>query len=641
MALAFLRRHRKWFNWFLVVVIASFIYFYIPAFQGGEAGTQSEALATVGGLPITVGEFQRAYVAQRQQLERMSQRRLDEATLRSFNLEQRVLEGLVSDRLMTLEAQRLGLSVDDATVAREITRMPELQDNGRFVGAAEYRRRLEMGGGTPQEFEQSVRGSLLRTRLEALVASGAGASIADAEREFRKRNERVTVEYALVDAARFKSGVAADDAEAQARFEADREAYRVPEKRVLGFALVDAAALEARVTVTDRDLEAYYQERQDDFRQEEQACASHILIKVKSQGNAEGHSDDEARRIASGLLEELARGGDFSALAKRSSEDPGSASTGGDLSCFPRGRMVPEFDNAAFSLSPGETSDLVRTPYGYHIIRLASRRDESVMPLSQVKERVRRIVLNRRVEALAEEAARELGEALRKGRSLEEAAKAQGLAVQKSAPLARGETLPPLDSARLVARAFELKPGELEREAFPVSRGLAFIQLAEVQAPRLPELKEVMERVKADVLEQKALAAARSKAGELKAGAERQGLEKAAVALGLVRKQTPSPVGRGEPLGDLGASLGLDELVYSLPLKTLSAPVRVPSGFAVLRVLERSAFDPVEFEKQKAPLLASLREQRRSELFQAYLAQLRQRTPMTRNAEAMRRVSSR
>jgi peptidyl-prolyl cis-trans isomerase D len=640
MALAFLRRHRWWFNWFLVLVIASFIYFYIPT-PGGQAGTPGEVLATVGGAPIRVREFQRAYMAQRQQLERMSQRRLDEATLRSFGLEQRVLDGLVTEQLVRLEAERLGVTVDDQAVAREIARMPGLQDAGRFVGVAEYRRRLEMQGSTPQEFEESVRAGLLQARLESLVASGASASAADAEREFRRRNERVKVEYARVDAARYEPQAPAGDEAAKARFEAGREAYRLPEKRVLSYALVDRQALEARVTVTERELEAYYQERREDFRQEEQVCASHVLVKVKSEAGGEGHAEDEARRIAEGLLAELRAGADFAAVAQRASEDAGSAERGGDLDCFPRGQMVPEFDNAVFSLAPGELSDLVRTPYGFHVIRLAARRDEGVVPLSQVKERVRRIVLNRRVEGLAEEAAQGVSAALRKGRALEDAAKSQGLALSKSAPFARGETPPPLDSPSLSARAFELKPGEVEREGFAVSRGIAFVELAEVQPTRLPEFAEVAERVKADLQREQALAAARVKAEELKALAERQGLEKAATALGLVRKETPSPVGRGQALGDLGDSLALDDAVYSLPVKTLSAPLRAGHGWAVLRVLERTAFDPVEFERQKGAILASLREQRRGELFRAYLAQLRQKTPAVHNAEALRRVSSR
>jgi peptidyl-prolyl cis-trans isomerase D len=640
MALAFLRRHRWWFNWFLVLVIASFIYFYIPT-PGGEAGTPGEVLARVGGLPITARDFQRAYFAQRQQLERMSSRRLDDATLRAFGLERRVLDGLVTERLVSLEARRRGIVVDDQSVARAIARLPGLQDGGRFVGVDEYRRRLELQGTTPREFEEAVRAGLLQDRLESLVASAAAVSPADAEREFRRRHERAKLEYVLLDAARFKPQGPVGDAEAQARLEAGREAYRVPEKRVLSYVLVDRQALEGRVTVTDRELEAYYQERREDFRQEEQVCASHVLVKVKAEEGGEGRPEPEARRAAEALLAELRGGADFAAVAKRASEDAGSAPRGGELGCFPRGQMVPEFDNVAFSLSPGELSDLVRTPYGYHLIRLASRREETVEPLSQVKERVRRLVLERRVEALADEATQGLAAALQKGRGLEQAAKAQGLAVQKSAPLARGEALPPLDSARLVARAFELKPGAVEPEAYAVSGGFAFVQLAEIQPSRIPEFKEVAERVKADLAREQALAAARAKAEELEALAERQGLEKAALGLGLVRKETPSPVGRGEAVGDLGAGLALDDVVHALPEKALSAPVRVADGWAVLRVLERTAFDPVEFERQKLEVTAALRLRRRGELFQAYLAQLRERTPVTSNAEALRRVTSR
>ena len=641
MALAFLRRHRWWFNWFLVLIIASFVYFYIPAFRSGEPGSPGESLTVVGGLPISVGEFERSYLDQRRRLEQMAQRRLDDATLRSFRLEERVLDGLISDRLVRIEAQRLGLSIDDEAVARYIAGMPAFQESGRFVGAAEYRRRLGAQGLNTQDFEASVRTSLLRQRLVELVGDGASDSPAAAEREFRRRSEQIKLEYVLVDAARYRPEVQIGESEVQAQFDAHKEAYRIPEKRVVSYLLVDTRSLESRVSVTDHDIDAYYQEHKEEFRQQEQACASHILVKVKSDSNPDGHPEDAARRLAQGLLDEVNKGGDFAAIARRASEDKGSASRGGDLDCFPRGRMVPEFDQEAFSLSAGQTSGLVRSPFGFHIIRVTSRQEEALLPLARVKDRIRQQVLAQRVQALAEEKAQAIAEALRRGKSLAEAGQPQGFDVQKSVPLARGESLAPLDSQLLVARAFELKAGAVDREPFLVSGGVAFIGLPEVQPSRLPELAQVVERVRADLLEQKAFERAREAAQQLASQAEAQGLEKAATARKLVRKETAGLVSRGQPLGDLGVGQALEDVAYALPEKTLSQPVRVAAGYAILRVLDKKPFDPVEFEKQKVGLMASLREELSNQMFEAYLSQVRERVPIERNVEALRRVTAR
>ncbi len=638
MALAAMRRHRRWLFGFLWLVIAAFIILYIPAFQGADAGSPGEAVARVGGLPITVGEFRRSYLQQRQRLEQLYQGRLDADALRSMGLEEQVFSGLVDDRLVELEARRLGLTVDDATLARETA--ARFQENGRYIGTDELRRRLELQGRTVEEFEQWLREALLRERLERIVTDGVAVTPGEAEREFRRRTEQVKAEYALVDAASFRAASAVSDDEAARRFAADRDAYRIPEQRAVQYLLVDEAALQGRVAVTDREIEGYYQEHRDDFKEPEEACASHILVKVKAQPEAtEGHPEDEARKLADNLLAQVKAGGDFAAVAKKSSEDKGSAPGGGDLGCFGRGRMLPAFENAAFSLNPGEVSEVVRSDFGYHIIKLTSRKEETVPPLTQVKDRIRQTLLAQRTQALGEEKMVAVAAALRKGKGLEEAGREQGLVMKKSAPFARGATLPPpLSSSALQARAFELKAGQVEPEPFAVPSGYVFVALAEVQPPRVPELKEVQARVKADLAEEMALQAARAKARELSGRAAKEGLEKAASSLGFVRKETPGLVGRGQPLGDLGTGSALEDAAFALPQGALSDAVRTSAGYAVLRILEKKAFDPAAWEGQKASIVAGLKDQRRQQLFRAYLSQARQRYTVERRPEAFQRV---
>ena len=210
--------------------------------------------------------------------------------------------------------------------------------------------------------------------------------------------------------------------------------------------------------------------------------------------------------------------------------------------------------------------------------------------------------------------------------------------MQKSAPLARGEARPPLMSPTLVARAFEMKVGEVEREGFPLPQGAAFIALAEVQPSRLPELKEAADRIKNDLTDEKAFAKAKAVAESLKIKAEKLGLDKAAGGAGLVRKETPALTGRGAPLGDLGTGAALEEVAFRIPEKVFSDPVRTAGGYAVLRVVERKAFDPVAFAAQKAQTTASLRQQKRNELFRACLNQARDRHPVDRRADVLKRV---
>jgi peptidyl-prolyl cis-trans isomerase D len=460
MALAFMRRHKKWLHIFLWMtipaMIIAFVALYIPT-ESARAGNPGGVLAEVGGEPITLGEYQRAYRRQRERLEQMYQGRLEPEMLERFGLKEQTLQSLVEQKLIALEANRLGLGVDDEALAREIATSPALQENGRFLGAAEVRRRLELRGISEQEFQESIRAELLGQRHLGVVTDGVSVSPAEVEREYRRRTEQVKLEYVLVDAPAEAAADAPTDAEASARFQAKPEAYRIPEKRVVSYLLVDPQALQARVTVTEADLASYHREHKAEFRQPEQTCASHILVKVKQSPEAkEGHTEEEAKKLAQAALDQVKGGADFAEVAKKISEDKGSAERGGDLSCFGRGRMVPEFDNVAFSLPVGQISDLVKTGFGYHVIRVSSRTEEQDLPLSAVKERIRGTLLAQRTQAQATAQAQQVSAALAKGRKLEEAAKETGLAVQKSPALARGAVEPPLDSPALLSRAFEL-----------------------------------------------------------------------------------------------------------------------------------------------------------------------------------------
>ena len=503
MALAFMRRHKKWlaaFLWLSIpALIVTFVALYIPS---GDAatGTSDGVVAKVGGERVTANEFQRAYRRQRDQLQRMyPQGQLDAAMMERLGIREQTLQGLVEQKLVALEAARLGLRVDDETLARELRTSPALQENGVFIGVAEIRKRLDQAGITEEEFQESMRADLVAQRLQSVVTDGVAVSPSEVEREYRKRNERAKVEYVKVVAP--AAPAAASDAEAAARYQAKPDAYKLPERRVVSYVLVAGEALRSRVTVTEAELETYWRDHKDEFVSPEEACASHILVKVKAGPEAPGgHPDAEAKAIAQAAIGQLKSGADFAAVAKKVSEDEGSAAQGGDLGCFARRSMVQEFANAAFTLPIGEVSDLVKTNFGYHIIRVSSRQEQRERALSEVKEGIRARLSSERTQALAQSQVQSMSAALAGGRSLEAAAKELGLTVQKSAPLARGAADPPLASPQLSARAFELKVGETAREPFFVGPGeQAFIALVEVQAPRVPALSEVQAQVKAEI----------------------------------------------------------------------------------------------------------------------------------------------
>src|SRR5262245_53304494 len=220
MALAVMRRHKRWLYIFLWLVIATFILFYVPSFQSATgAGTPGELLAKVGGLSITVGDYQNAYRRQARFYDRIYQGRLDAATRRRMGLERQAFDSLVEEKLVELEARRVGLSVSDDALLRAIATDPRYQRDGHYVGPTDIKRYLQAEGISEAEFEKSERLNLLRQKLQDLVTASVTVSDAEVEKEFRRRTEQVKAEYVLVDSARYRAQVTVGDEDVKARFD--------------------------------------------------------------------------------------------------------------------------------------------------------------------------------------------------------------------------------------------------------------------------------------------------------------------------------------------------------------------------------------------------------------------------------------
>ncbi len=634
MALAFLRRHRRWFFVFLWVVILAFVILYIPNFDPATRIAES-TIATVGGRSIQTSEFQRQYLRQRRQFLEMNRGQIDEAMLERMGLREQVLSSMVRDQLESLEADRLGFRVDDQSVVKAITEDPQLQTEGRFVGAAALTRLLQQQGITAADFERQVREQLKAQRLREAVTDGVGVSDAEVSAEFRRRSELVRAEYVLIDTARFEAAIQPTDDEVKARFEGNKERFRLPERRVLSYLLVDPVELRAKVLPTGTEVETYYRNNEAEFTTLPQVCARHVLVKVKqSPGAAEGHDDAAARVLAEGALARLKKGEPFEKVARESSEDS-SAASGGSLGCFGRGQMVPEFETAAFSLDPAAMSDLVRTSFGYHIIKVDTKLDGSTLPLEQVRQRIERELQDSKSRDLASQKAEAVAEALKANRTLEEIAAAQALTLKKSEPLVLGKGAGVLTSPILLSRAFELKAKETSKDGFQAGLGAAFIRVDEIQDPRTPEFAEVKDEVRQDLIKTLARDRAREGARALAADAERTDLTRAALRAKATRVETKGLVGRGQAFTDIPQSAVFEGEVFNLPEQKLSLPIDTPAGVAIVRVIEKKSSDETALVMQKDAIRNSLVVAKKDQVFSSYLQTLADRYPITRNAEVM------
>src|SRR5688500_13844025 len=351
-----MRRHRHWLKWSLALVCLAFVAVYIPTTDSMSGAGLGAAVATVEGNEITVGEFRLAYNRQMEQYRAAYGAQMDERLLRQLGIDQRIVQQLIEEEISVAEAKKLGITASDQEVRARIIAIPSFQENGQFIGYDRYRQMLQMQNPplSPDDFEEQVRRSLTVEKLQAALTNWISISDADAEAEFRKRNEKVKLAVLNFPAEKFLEGTQATDQEIADWFEKNKETYRVPEKRKVRYAVVDTQAIRDRMTVTPQDVRRYYEDNQQQYSTPEQVRASHILLKT------EGKSEAEVKKLADDLAAQAKKGADFAELAKKYSQDESNNTKGGDLDFFGRGQMVAEFDKVAFSLEPGQVSDAGR-----------------------------------------------------------------------------------------------------------------------------------------------------------------------------------------------------------------------------------------------------------------------------------------
>ena len=631
-----MRRHRNWLKWSLGLVCLAFVIFYIPDFLRGTgtnaAGTDSVAI--VEGQEIKADEFRRAYQAQLQAYRQAYGGNMSEQLLKQLGVDQQILQQIVDERAALAEAERVGIRVTNEEVARRIAGIAAFQQNGVFVGEQLYRQLLasQRPPLSPPEFEESVRRSLVVDKLRTAITQWMSASDAELEQEYRRRNEKVKLAVVTVTTDSLKSAVRISDVEALAHFEAHNADFKIPEKRKVRYLLVDIDAMRAKIVIPQGDIERAYNDGIEQYSTPDQVRASHILLKT------EGKDDAAVKAIAEGLLKQAKGGTDFAALAKKYSEDEASAKNGGDLDYFGRGRMVPEFDAVAFALEPGQISDLVKTQYGYHIIKVVEKKPGTTQELATVRQQISDQIANQRAQALAGDLADKLAAQIAKPSDLDAAAKSQGLRVEETGFFARDEPLMVLGGTPEVAmRAFELAEGQASGQ-IRTPRGFVFVALAGKQDSYIPKFDEVKDRVRDNLTTERARDLSRQKAADLAATLKGAGdFVKAAKAAGVEAKTTDF-ITRDAPIPDLGNAPAVLDVAFKLPMGAVSEPISTENGTAIVKVVEKEAVTPADFAANKDTFREQLLNDRRSRFFSGYMLKAKQGMKIEVNREALQRI---
>src|SRR5258708_6279191 len=393
----------------LVFISAMMAISLIPGIgsSGFLAGTPAHGvIATVDGVDVSAQDVQR-------QAKQMLQQQFPRGGAQMNSLlpffAQRAAENLINERLILTEARRMGMKATDDDL-RDFLHQGQLGQmifpNGTFVGQEGYESVVsQYGGYTVRQFEQLVKEDILINKLRTLIGSGATVTDAEIKQQFEKQNTKVKFDYAVIKKDDVLKALHPADAELKAFYDRNKNTYvnSIPEKRQLKYVVFDNIRLLAQTQVTPQDLEAYYDQHREENRVPEQVNVRHILIKSPlpgPDGKVDPKALDAARGKAEDALKQVKAGGSFADLAKKYSEDPGSAKEGGSLGWIGKGRTVPEFEKAAFSLPKGQMSDLVKSSYGFHIIRVDDKQDAHMKTLDEVKDQIEPILKQQKRQQL-------------------------------------------------------------------------------------------------------------------------------------------------------------------------------------------------------------------------------------------------
>lgn len=592
---------------------------------GGDAGLY----ATVHSPGYFGRIFGESVPVQQSEVDREAQARLQQQRLPSFLLpymQSQAGQLLVSRAVLKIEADKLGLAVTDADLV-EFLHQGQLGQilfpNGNYIGDDQYMNFVQNQVGlTRSAFEDLLKSDLEIQRLRAMVTGGVSVSDNAVRESYRVSGTKVKFDYAVLSSDAIANTINPSDSDLQAFFKQNAARYATadPETRKIEYVSFGLDQLPGgRPQVSDADVQAYYNAHQDAYAVKEQVKARHILIAVPQ--GADAKTDAAAKAKADDLLKQIKAGGNFAALAAANSDDPGSKSQGGELPFMQPGQTVPEFDKALFSMQPGQTSDVIKTKFGYHIIQVEQHDKAHTRPLAEVKDQIVPILEQQKVGAAEQAYANQLAAEAKKD-GLDKAAAAHGLHAVTTDYLPKTGTIAGVsDGTAMLSQAFSAAKGAAPA-AVSTGDGYAVFQVEDIRAPHAPTFDEYKSHLLADYREQQVPQMLQAQLKKLDDTAKSMGdLRKAAASMNIP-VQTSDLVGKDGQVPQVGAMTGPASVAFSMAKGEISGPLNAGRTGIVLSVVDKVEPSSEEiaqnFTKTREGMLADKRE----EVFRVFVGSL-------------------
>ncbi|BDO08890.1 peptidylprolyl isomerase [Aeromonas caviae] len=515
----------------LGLIILSFALAGVGSYLNGPART---APATVNGNDISAPALENAYRNERARMESQMGEAFNQLAANPDYMKQfrrGVLDRLIDQALIDDKARSLGLRVSDEQIKQAIVAMPEFAENGKFSNDR-YLQLIRRAGMTPEMFRDSLRQDMVRQQLMGAVLGSEFALKGEAEQLDRLYNQTRDLRLIRLAASAYVDGIEVSDAEVEQFYKANSARFMNDETVKVDYLLLDAANLGKNIKVTEQDAQDYYDQHQDLFQRPERRQVAHILIPF-------GKDEKAAEQKAEAVLAKAKAGDDFAALAKADSSDTFSAKKGGELDWFEKGVMDPAFEKAAFALAKaGDLSAVVKSPFGFHIIKLLAVEPAKTKPFVDVmSDTIARLQSEKAKEQFFAQQQKMADSSFENPDSLDLTAEAMGLQVQSTGYFSQADAPAPLNDPKVLSVAFseQLRDDNTNSDVIELADGKALVLHIMGHQPKAAKpLAEVKEQVITAIKHDKASEVARGKAqgllDKLKAG---ENVQADLTALGL------------------------------------------------------------------------------------------------------------
>ena len=629
----FLYRRKRLVQLILALITLPFAFFGVDYYFRSASGPGGE-VASVGGDKISLAEFQDSLRSQQERMRQAMGANFDPSIFDSPEMRYSVLDQMIGQRLLRREARRDRLTVSNDQLRAFISQIPAFQEDGKF-SQTRYEQLLQMQNPprSPEQFAEEVRGELVLAPLQEPIVAGSIVARSNVEHYLNLLDQQREVAVAAIDIAPYLKDVKVDDAAVKQFYDSNQAAFQVPEQVKLDYVVLSPDALGAQVSVDPAEVRQAYDANLRKYGKAEERQASHILIAVKPDAKPEEKA--AAKKKAEEIAAEAKKNpGQFAELARKYSQDPGSAGQGGDLGFFARdGSMVKPFEDAVFSMKPGEIAGPIETNFGFHIIKLTAVHPAKVQSFDEVKAQIEQDLRRQKASAKLADAADQMQNLVyEQADSLEPVAKALSLKIQSTPLMSQAQVLAlARNNQKLVQEIFSPESLQAKRNTEAIEIAPNTLMAAHVTEHK-PASPKPFDEVKAEIrrqLEQKAASEKALAAGQAKLALLREGKD-AGVAFGkpitLTRNQ-PQP---GVPAAALAPIFQVD----AAKLPAYTGAVNDRGGYSLYRVQRVITPPPADAAKVNA-FAGRVGEQVGRELQSAYLASLRSKADVKINEAAL------